>query len=98
MLPLQIQAMDYDELVALRDRVDAEIKRRWPPVEEKDIREIGLTPRAENALLLAGFERVGNLLALSAGQLRTLPGMGKVSFTSVIEQLDGLGLSLRRSG
>ena len=91
-----IQEMELDDLMALRDQIDAEIlRKRGPPVEEKDIGEIGLTTRAENALRLAGIERMGNLLAYSEARLRCVPGLGLSSLVSIKESLDALGLSLR---
>jgi DNA-directed RNA polymerase alpha subunit len=90
-----IQEMEFDDLVALRDQIDAEIRRRRPPIEDKDIGDIGLTSRAENALRIAGIERVGGLLALTEGRLRCIPGLGLSSLVSIKESLDALGLSLR---
>jgi DNA-directed RNA polymerase alpha subunit len=88
--------MDLDELVALRDQIDAEIlRKRGPPIEERDIGDIGLAPRAVTALRLAGINHLAGLLAFSEGRLMCVPGMGLSSFMSVKESLDALGLSLR---
>lgn len=93
--PNGLPEMEFGELVALRDQIDAEIHRRRPPIEDKDIRDIGLTTRAENALLIAGIQHIGTLVAMSEGQLRCIPGLGLSSLMDIRESLNALGLSLR---
>ena len=58
----------------------------------KEISELGLSTRATNALKLANISLVGQLIAHSPDEMRTLKGFSEKSFQETLESLRLLGL------
>ena len=59
---------------------------------------LGLSIRASNSLLSNGFSTVGDVVALTAIELRKLPGVGPGTLVEIKAKLSARDLTLRPDG
>ena len=68
------------------------------PLTERPIVELGLSLRPYNALRRAGKRTIGDLLAMSDGDLTRLRNFGRASLTELDERLTASGFARRDTG
>jgi DNA-directed RNA polymerase subunit alpha len=92
--------VDHAARIAQYNRVAVEpVARVGAPVEEVDLdprplAEIGLSARVLNALRSRQIERVGQVLSMSADQLKTIRNFGDKSFDELVQALEANGYSV----